>query len=162
MSIQPNRVLARIVDQVDQSRWPRLASRVVTFAPEDRWLRLIVASRRPEHATAIHFWVHALRDELAFVGRREDLVGAAGQALCRKRPIGPWLDALHEMEARATSGGEAVSDLIRRMRGLPKVERHVMLDSVCRRSSVLDAGDFFAVEFWGHGPGSSWQVDAGR
>ncbi len=160
MSIQPNRVVARIVDQVDQSDWPRLESSVVTFRSDDRWLRLIVAPRGVGHATAIHFWVHALRDELATIGRRVDLVGAAGQALCRKRPLENWLEGLREAHASAISGGAVLASLIRRVEALPRAELHVMLESECRLSSVLDAGDFLAVEFWGHGSGVSWKVDA--
>ncbi len=160
MSIQPNRVVARIVDQVDRSDWPRLESRVVSLADDDRWLRLIVAPRGPGHATAIHFWVHALRDELSAIGRRVDLVGAAGHALGRKRTLEAWLEALRDAEARAISGGEAVSALLRRVEGLARAEVHTMLDGTCRQSSVLDAGGFLAVDFWGHGAGWSWRTEA--
>jgi hypothetical protein len=53
-----------------------------------------------------------------------------------------------------------VSALIRRVEKRPRGEVHTMLESECRRSSVLDAGDFLAADFWGHGAGWSWRRDA--
>jgi hypothetical protein len=160
MSIQPNRVVARIIDQVDRSEWPPLDSRVVTFEQGDRWLRVFVAPRQACHATPIHFWVHALRDELSATGRRADLVGAAGHALCRKTAVPAWIESLRRAEERAASGGEALAALIERVSGHARAELYRMLESECRRSSVLDGGDFLAAEFWGHGAGSSWRVSA--
>ena len=87
MSIQPNRVVARIIEQVDQSDWPTLPSRLVCRAGRARWVRFYHAPAQARYPTPIHFWVHALRDELTAMGRREDLAGAAAHALCRIEQI---------------------------------------------------------------------------
>jgi len=153
MSIQPNRVVARIIHQVDRSDWPRLDSTVVATGKGDEWLRVFRAPAHPRYATPIHFWVHALRDELAATGRRVDLVGAAGHALCRKEPVEGWLSAL-----RGGAKGAAVDDVSVAVEGAPRAEAYRMLESECRRSSVVDGDSFFVADFWGHGAGATWRV----
>jgi hypothetical protein len=37
-----------------------------------------------------------------------------------------------------------------------------MLESDCRRSSVVESGDWLVAHFWGHGPGPSWRREAIR
>ena len=161
MSIQPNRVVARIIHQVDQSDWPRLDSRVFASGEGDRWLRIFRAKADARYATPIHFWVHALRDELAATGRRVDLVGAAGHALCRKVSVGDWVGALRGAEPTLpASAGEDVAQIARGVAGGRRTGAYLMLESECRRSSVVEGDGFFVADFWGHGAGSSWRVRA--
>lgn len=161
MSIQPNRVIARIIEQVDHSGWPRLTSAVYPAASAgDPWVRLYRSPALPRYATALHFWVHALRDELSATGRRRDLVGAAGHALCRSRSAENWLAGLEENVAyRDTGAGEA---LRREIAGRQDVQLHRMLESECRESSVLDLRNEFIADFRVHGAGPSWRRTAGR
>ncbi len=159
MSIQPNRVIAKIIHQVDQSDWPPLRSEVFAEGDGGEWLRVYRAPADPRHATAIHFWVHALRDELAATGRREDLVGAAGHALCRRRSARDWLDAL-DANARFREAKTA-AEIRTSLADEGDAELHWMLESECRRSSVLDLRTGFVADFWGHGGGPSWRRRAG-
>ena len=158
MSIQPNRVIARIIEQVDRADWPTLRSRVHLGA--DEWVRIYHSPALPRYATALHFWVHALRDELAAVGRRRDLVGAAGHALCRAESIEGWLADL-ESQGAIGSGGEA-DGLRREVADTKDAQLHLMLESPCRRSSVLDLRDAFVADFRNHGGGPSWRRTARR
>jgi hypothetical protein len=32
-----------------------------------------------------------------------------------------------------------------------------MLESACRRSSVIEGGEWLLAHFWGHGRGESWR-----
>lgn len=159
MSIQPNRVIAKIIHQVDQADWPPLRSEV--FAEEGRgaWVRIYRAPADRRYATAIHFWVHALRDELSATGRREDLVGAAGHALCRRRAADDWLRALEENGRFRRA--KACTEIREAVAGAEDAELHWMLESECRRSSVLDLRTGFVADFWGHGAGPSWRRPAG-
>ena len=155
MSIQPNRVIAKIVHQVDRADWPPLRAEIYSSDSTGEWLRVYRATAQHGHATAIHFWVHALRDELAATGRREDLVGAAGHALCRGRAIDPWLA---ELEAsRPFRSSPLSTSLRRRVSEVSGAQLHLMLASECRRSSVLDLRGEFVADFWGHGAGPSWR-----
>ncbi len=159
MSIQPNRVIAKIVHQVDQSDWPPLRADVFGSDEGGEWLRLYRAPADARYATAIHFWVHALRDELAATGRRADLVGAAGHALCRSRSVEDWLAELDEIEGfRSGSEGSRLRAEVGESNGM---ELHRMLESECRRSSVLDLRTGFVADFRGHGGGASWRRRAG-
>lgn len=154
MSIQPNRVVARIIAQVDQSDWPPLAARVVAFDGGQGSLRVYRAPAHPCYATPIHFWVHALREDLVATERRVDLVGAAGHALCRRRPLSEWraeLDKGTDEAARAHLGLDGIGDWP------AGTEVYRMLESECRRSSVVDHRDGFVADFWGHGGGASWR-----
>lgn len=144
MSIQPIRVLARIVEQVDRSDWPILESKIQGSPDGSEWIRVFSTTRHERYATPIHFWVHALRDELALRGRRQDLVGTAGQALCETQPVEEW---------RA----ELSADLIacRSFDLEPTVYR--MQASACRRSSVAMSRDCWIAHFWEHGFRASWR-----
>ena len=88
MSIQPNRVIAKIIHQVDQADWPSLCSEAFAEAK-----------------------------------------------------------AAEEIRASLADAEDA--------------ELHWMLESECRRSSVLDLRTGFVADFWGHGAGPSWRRRAG-
>lgn len=152
MSIQPNRIVNRIVQQVDQSDWPRLESLVYSAAGDDRWLRIYHAPSHSRYATAIHFWVHALREELTATGCRSDLVGAAGHALGRKEAATQWLAEFSEIDALPREFGISDSTDLD-----SEVEVYRMLESECRQSSVLSSRSVLIADFWGHGGGPSWR-----
>lgn len=159
MSIQPNRVIAKIIHQVDQADWPPLRSQVFAEEGCGEWIRIYRAPADARYATALHFWVHALRDELAATGRRADLVGAAGHALCRRRSAEDWLEALEgNGRFRAAKTSREIRASLADSDGF---ELHWMLESECRRSSVLDLRTGFVADFWGHGAGPSWGRRAG-
>lgn len=160
MSIQPNRVIARIIEQVDRSDWPPLVSRVHPLSDGDEWLRLYQEPAHPRYATALHFWVHALREELRATGRRMDLVGAAGHALCRARGVADWAAELDRNASWALS--EDRTELANRIASARDLQLHHMLDSSCRQSSVLDLRSVFVADFRGHGGGPSWRRQAGK
>lgn len=160
MSIQPNRVVARIIHQVDRSDWPALDSTVVAAEGRDGWLRVFRAPAHPRYATPIHFWVHALRDELSATGRRVDLIGAAGHALCRKEPVEDWVEAMRRDVPATPLGARVADDVASQVGGATRVEAYRMLESACRRSSVVGGDGFFVADFWGHGAGASWRVRA--
>jgi hypothetical protein len=155
MSIQPNRVIAKIIHQVERADWAPLRAEVFASEARGEWMRVYRAPAQAFHATAIHFWVHALRDELAATGRPEDLVGAAGHALCRGRAVDGWLA---ELEANATFAADPVAAALRRdVEAASAPELHRMLESECRRSSVLELRGEFVADFWNHGAGPSWR-----
>jgi hypothetical protein len=167
MSIQPVRVIGRMIDQVDQSDWPPLAGRFVASADETGVYRFYVAPQVERYATPFHFWVHALREERASVGRREDLVGAAGHAMCRSMSLADFLTQLDGCElaeganAREILGLAAIPDAvvaenaaIAARRGIVAYE---MLDSACRRSGLARYGGHLMTYFWGHGFAESWR-----
>lgn len=165
MSIQPNRVIHRIVDQVDRSDWPPLTSRLLCSPETGESLRFFQAPRDARYATPLHFWVHCLRDELSATDRREDLVGAAGHALCWSQSLSEWLAELARLRVGdATTGVEALGlgALDRADPGSTEgaVEVYRMLESPCRRSSVVCRTDLMMAHFWGHGSGSSWRKAA--
>ncbi len=155
MSIQPNRVLARIVEQVDRSDWPELASSAPATRVPHEVVRVYWTRDLRRHATPIHFWVHALRDELTARGRRVDLVAAAGQALCRSQPLSEWQS---ELESILPPEVETEAPILPISAAFPVSPRaphgaraYRMLESACRRSSVLEDGDRRIAHFWGHG-----------
>jgi len=151
-------VIAKIIHQVDHADWAPLRAEVFASETSGEWLRVYRAPAQAFHATAIHFWVHALRDELASTGRREDLVGAAGHALCRARGVAAWLA---ELESNATFAADPAAAALRRdIEAAPGPELHRMLESECRRSSVLDLRGEFVADFWNHGAGPSWRRSA--
>jgi hypothetical protein len=142
MSIQPHRVLSRIVEQVDRSDWPRIEDRWSTSIGEDS-VRLFRAPQDARYATPFHFWVHALRDELDARGRRVDLVGAAGHGLCRDQDPADWRNEL--------------SSLLELPPPHEMKRIYRMLESECRRSSVAETKDGWIAHFWGHGCEISWR-----
>ena len=101
----------------------------------------------PRYATEFHFWVHALRDDLAARSRLDDLEGAAGYALCRPQDFDAWRAEVGALGAFASVGTSVAGDAtIYRMQG-----------SECRRSSVASFGGRLRAHFWGHGSGESWR-----
>lgn len=163
MSIQPNRIVNRIIQQVNQSDWPRLTARVFSNPATGEWVRLYREDAHPRYATAIHFWVHALREELEALGRGEDLIGAAGHALCRARTLEDWTNEIETFGV----GPEVFRAPVLDRSAIPgraddprEIQVHRMLESECRRSSVVDARTFFVADFWGHGAGASWRRSA--
>jgi hypothetical protein len=160
MSIQPNRVLERIVEQVDRSGWPRLEARTIVRGDGDGedggLLRFYLHRTEPRYATPVHFWVHALREDLAARAQRGTLVGAAGRALCRRQSLRDW-----RREVAAVTAGAADDALLDCARGCSvgsEAQAWRMLESDCRRSSVVAGGGWLVAHFWGHGAGESWRV----
>ena len=162
MSIQPNRVIKRIVQQVDASDWPRLESEVYPGEESGEWLRVYRAPADPRYATPLHFWAHALRDELSATECREDFIGAAGHALCHSRSISVWHAELKVIWSHPSFiGAEEYEPAKLETSGRePQVFR--MLESECRRSSVLASGEAFFADFWGHGAGPSFRTRCRR
>jgi len=157
MSIQPNRVILRIVEQVDRSDWPPLLSRVLTSQAGDESIRFYRERRNERYATPLHFWVHALREELSAVGQRDHLVGAAGHAMGRNQTRSDWL---REFETFVTREGPTAAEILSLTRVAPSDSRlaiYRMLESSCRRSTVVDDGETLMAHFWGHGSNASWQ-----
>ena len=144
MSIQPKQVLRRIIEQVDLSDWPSLESKVHSSSDGVEWIRVIATPSHERYATPIHFWVHALRDDLTARERREDFVHSAGNALCLNQSLEDWHREIADEHLPCRSPGP--TDLIYRM-----------LASDCRRSSVAIAGDWLIAHFWNHGSGQSWR-----
>lgn len=144
MSIQPNRVLARIVEQVEQSDWPRLSARIVSCPGGGEWIRLFDEPLDARYATPFHFWVHALRDDLAARGRAEDLAPVAGHALCQTQSIEEWQSDL--------MGAWTDAD-----RSITAESVYLMQSGECRRSSVALCPDRLIAHFWGHGGEASWR-----
>ena len=147
MSIHPNRVLARIIEQVDASDWPRLASELHWSEDGRERIRLYHARAQERYATPFHFWVHALRDELETRARGEDLMGVAGYALGQKQSVEDWRDEVGPILA--------LDDTMRE-----DAIVYVMQAGVCRRSSVVHSGEDLWAHFWGHGPNESWRRKA--
>jgi len=160
MSIQPNRVIQRIIDQVDRSDWPPLTSAVFGSAEALEILRFYRVPKHGRYATPLHFWVHALREELQATDHREDLANAACHALGQEQPFSDWLG---ELDGFTSEDGRDLSEVLDLgefgQSGIapnpPRIYR--MLGSGCRRSSVVDAGDSLMAHFWGHGSRVSWR-----
>jgi hypothetical protein len=161
MSIQPHRVIHRIIEQVDRCDWPRLAPALSGAAVGGGQLRLYRAPVSQHYATPIHFWVHALREDLRATGHDGDLVATAAHAICRERPVGEWLDELAGVES--VTGPSAVEGLGPGAGPLTDqtAQVHRMLQSSCRRSSVWASSRGFAADFWSHGPGPVWRRGVG-
>lgn len=148
MSIQPHRVLSRIVEQVDRCDWPPLETAVFSGSFErdavEAEIRVYVSPRNDRYASPFHFWVHALREELTARGRREDLVGAAGHGLCLQQTESSWRQELGP--ACPLPEGESALLIYR------------MLESSCRRSSMAETKAGWFAHFWGHGGQPTWRV----
>jgi hypothetical protein len=157
MSIQPNRVIHRIIDQVDRSDWPPLVSRVICANEPGEFVRVYRVPTHERYATPLHFWMHALREELTATERREDLVAAAGHALCRRQSVSDWTAEMSALGLE--SNGGAADGLI--LGNLPEpghaTQVYRMLESVCRRSSVFADRKSLMAHFWGHGNQASWK-----
>lgn len=165
MSIQPNRVIHRIVDQVDKSDWPRLSCRVFSSADGNELLRVYLAADRERYATPLHFWIHALRDELTATGRRLDLVGAAGHAMGQSQSVDEWRAEIRPFLGGQTERFECPESVGRALAvhdGATPVEpsrAYRMLESECRKSSVFESRAVMLAHFWGHGATPSWRVE---
>lgn len=157
MSIQPNRVIQRIILQVDRSDWPALAGQVVCAEATGEFIRFYRTPRHERYATPLHFWVHALREELRTTEHREDLVGVACHALGRKQSPAEWLAELAGL--RVDGGRNAIEalGLSPRVDASSPIEIYRMLDSGCRRSSVAADAASLMTYFWGHGSNASWR-----
>jgi hypothetical protein len=149
MSIQPNRVLARIIEQVENSDWPTLEFDLQWSPDGTEWMRCFDEPVHPRYATPFHFWVHVLREDLVARSRAEDLLGVAGYALCRNLSYAEWRS---EVGPIAFPGVAPTSD----------ATIYEMQASGCRRSSVALIGDRLLAHFWEHGCGASWRRRASR
>ena len=152
MSIQPNRVVARIIEQVEKSDWPRLESQIHVSKDGRNWTRSFDEPVHSRYATIFHFWVHAFREDLAARSRLEDLEGAAGYALCRGQSFSDWRAEVCSYEIFADASADSGRDVtIYRMQG-----------SECRKSSVALIDGRLLAHFWSHGFGPSWRREAIR
>ena len=161
MSIQPHRVIHRIIDQVDRSDWPALHAAFSGAAADGGRLRLYRSPPSTRYATPIHFWAHALREDLRATGRRDDLVATAAHAICRERPVEGWLEELARVDSVSFP---SLRDFVGVDEGAADGQDgqvHHMLQSACRRSSVWASSRGFAADFWSHGPGPIWRRAVG-
>lgn len=147
MSIQPNRVLARIIDQVERSDWQPLDAEIRYSPDGSESLRCFSSPRTTRYATPFHFWVHALRDDLAARSKSGDLVGSAGYALCRRQSLASFRDRVSEVWKL-----EEVSE--------ERATVYEMQANECRRSSVALIDDRLYAFFWQHGFDPSWRQRA--
>jgi hypothetical protein len=144
MSIHPNRVLWRIIDQVEKSDWPALDFETQVSIDREESVRIFRGLQSQRHATPFHFWVHALRDDLAARSRLCDLVGVAGYALSQKQTPAEW---------EAENGFDRLDGI-----GMADdAEIYRMQASVCRRSSVVSSGGRLWAHFWSHGLVETWR-----
>lgn len=157
MSIQPNRVIHRIIDQVDRSDWPPLASRVFSSLGGGEIIRFYSVPNHERYATPLHFWVHALREELQATDHREDLVSAACHALGQNQSLADWLKELSEFSLEDGRTATQALGLSEATLARDSLQVYRMLDSVCRRSSVVSGSDRLMAHFWGHGSSASWR-----
>ena len=162
MSIQPNRIINRIVEQVDGSDWPPLRSRVYSNESQGEVLRIYRVPHEVRYATPLHFWLHALREELMATSHRSDFVGIAAHAMGHYRSFAAWAasDLEQDMKTVPSFGADQLDRF-----GLAPVapdqpddrSAYVMLASECRRSSVVRGDDWWVATFWSHGAGPSWR-----
>jgi len=166
MSIQPNRVIHRIIEQVDQSDWPTLPGELLLSAERGQALRIFRVPIHARYATPLHFWVHALREELAAVGRRQDLASIACHAQGQKIVAADWFEELRTVgfggrdwgldpvdpAGLASALGLGDSEI-----GPFSVEVYRMLESPCRRSAVVAHEEWLMAHFWAHGGAPSWR-----
>ena len=155
MSIQPGRVLWRIVDEVDRSprvTLPRIVFDATTFSGAPRGERIEVvriAARAVDgaapFATLLHFWTHALRGWLDTQGQADQLVGAAGYAMCEhvgettlRAEFARLAARLHPASPALALDGEFV-------------EAYRMIDGSCRVSFVGATETEWQSVTWGHG-----------
>lgn len=167
MSIQPVRVIGRMIDQVAGSDWPSLEGHFVASADGTGSYRFYRAPQLERYATPFHFWVHALREERASIGRGEDLVGAAGHAMCRGIALAEFIA---QLDAFPLADGARATEIL----GLASVPATVrgantaaaarsgtmaydMLESACRRSGLASYDGYLVAYFWGHGFVESWR-----
>lgn len=153
MSIQPGRVLWRIVDEVDHT--PRRSFVRTVFesaafsdgADSERMEIARIASRAgaPPFPTLLHFWTHALRGWLDALGQADQLVGAAGYAMCE-----------HMDEAETRREFERLASRLRSESPAPSLlgnftEAYRMIDGSCRASFVVATDVEWLSLTWAHG-----------
>lgn len=169
MSIQPVRVIGRMIDQVAASDWPALKGRFAATVDGMSSYRFYRSPQLERYATPFHFWVHALREERAAVGRGEDLVGSAAHAMCRGIALAEFIA---ELDALVFSDGADAAEML----GLSSVPQAVlaadtansarngivaytMLESPCRSSGLASYGGEVMAYFGGHGFVESWRSE---
>lgn len=155
MSIQPGRVLWRIVDEVDRSprvTLPRIVFDATAFAEGSRGERIEVvriaaraANGAAPFATLLHFWTHALRGWLDTQGQADQLVGAAGYAMCEHVGEATLRAELTRLAARLHTESPALA-----LEG-EFVEAYRMIDGSCRVSFVGATDTEWQSVTWGHG-----------
>ncbi len=172
MSIQPVRIIGRMIDQVAASDWPSLEGQFVDSEDGTGSYRFYRAPKLERYATPFHFWVHALREERVTIGRGEDLVGAAGHAMCRGIALAEFIAQLDAFPladgARATemlglaSVPATVLEASTAIAARSGIVAYDMLESVCRRSGLASYDGNLLAYFWGHGFVESWRSEAMR
>ena len=144
MSIQPNRVVWRIVDEVARAPRPRLAFEQVANRSE----RVVLVRHRPAGrdaglATLFHFWAHALRAFLELHDQADQLEGTAGYAMCER--LGP-----RELEIELAQLYAPLEPAMQP--ALPDArDAYKMMDGPCRRSLVLEGTSERCALFGHHG-----------
>lgn len=135
MSIQPNRVVWRIVDEV--ARTPERPVRIVCRrSRSDRATEAVATAccesdaASARFATLFHFWTHALRSFLELHGHADQLEGAAGYAMCEQLGSEELAREL-ERYREPLAGGEVI-EVAGRVR-----EAYRMIDGPCRASIVI-------------------------
>jgi hypothetical protein len=151
VSIQPGRVVWRIVDEVargprlclELERWPARAGH-----PHERVEVVRSAARMPEGGppcpTLFHFWTHALQAVLELHGQGDQLEGVAGYAMC-ERLEPPALEA-ELVRYRQLASSQALP-----LAGRPQ-DAYRMMDGPCRGSLVVETDLEWCALFRSHGP----------
>lgn len=150
MSIQPNRVVWRIVDEV--ARTPDRPVRIECRRSRSDGSTESVATGRSESgaasarfATLFHFWTHALRSFLELHGQADQLEGVAGYAMCERLDAEAFARERERYRA-LLDDGDAL-EIPERVR-----EAYRMIDGPCRASVVLASErEWWALFRW-HGP----------
>ena len=153
MSIQPGRVLGRIVEEVD--RTPRRSFVRTLFgsaafsdgANSDRMeiARIDVGRGAPPFPTLLHFWTHALRGWLDELGQSDQLVGVAGYAMCEQMDEAETGREFERLTSRLRSESPALS-LFGEFS-----EAYRMIDGSCRASFVVATDVEWVSVVWAHG-----------
>lgn len=152
MSIQPNRVVWRIVDEVLRGprsplaveRWPSVPEFGDQQVQAVRCAARSAAGGRP-FATLFHFWTHALMAFLELHGQGDQLEGAAGYAMCQRLAVG----AIERELEGYRSGLESPRAISPSGRPL---DAYRMMDGPCRRSLVVETDVEWLALFRSHGP----------
>jgi hypothetical protein len=157
VSIQPVRVLWRIVDDVARSPGMPFAVEQLAGASagEEQYvdvLRLAADAWPAEAApaTLFHFWAHALRAFLERCGQGDQLEGAAGQAMCERLAPEAFereIERYRRVLARPSSlviGGRVL-------------DAYRMMNGACRRSIAIETDAGPVALFFSHGP-RTWPI----
>jgi hypothetical protein len=155
VSIQPGRVLWRIVDEVDRTpraMLPRSVFDATAFEDAAGGERIEVV-RIPSidengaapFATLLHFWTHALRDWLDTHGQADQLVGVGGYAMCEHVDEPTLRAEFAKLGAKLRPAVPALA-----LQGT-FVEAYRMMDGTCRASFVVATESEWQSVTWGHG-----------